>query len=323
MNQQPSTTCKPPRERLLLALIWLTLLATFPTLYMGSFTTTIGAGMVFPDWPLSHGSLNPDGWLQDMHMFAEHSHRLFAGLTALLSLAVAWAHGKYEPRAWVRRLSYAAVILVFVQALLGGLRVIMDNVDLAIPHAFAGQTFLCLIAALGLSHFKMWHSLKFPKKSTDTLGCIRRSALLLVTLIFVQLVVAAVMRHKGAGLAIPTFPLSTPEGDLLPVYWNFGVTIHFAHRVIAAIITLVFIVLAVRAWRHPQFPIALKSWLSAVAALLIVQIALGASIIWTGRAVAPTTVHVVIGAFLLCSCFIISFSLYKPFIEKTLDESTS
>ena len=44
---------------------------------MGAFTTSIGAGMAFPDWPLSNGSINPEGWLRDIYMFSEHSHRLF------------------------------------------------------------------------------------------------------------------------------------------------------------------------------------------------------------------------------------------------------
>src|SRR5258708_29114656 len=34
-------------------------------------------------------------------------------------------------------------------------------------------------------------------------------------LLFVQLTIATTMRHNYAGLAIPTFPFSTPEGDLL------------------------------------------------------------------------------------------------------------
>jgi len=41
--------------------VWVFLLVT-----LGAFTTTIGAGMAFPDWPLSNGSLNPKGWLTDL-----------------------------------------------------------------------------------------------------------------------------------------------------------------------------------------------------------------------------------------------------------------
>ena len=32
------------------------------------------AGIAFPDWPLSNGSINPEGWLRVWPMFLEHSH---------------------------------------------------------------------------------------------------------------------------------------------------------------------------------------------------------------------------------------------------------
>ena len=49
------------------AAAWVFVLVT-----LGAFTTSIGAGMAFPDWPLSNGSLNPHGWLTNIAMFAEH-----------------------------------------------------------------------------------------------------------------------------------------------------------------------------------------------------------------------------------------------------------
>ncbi len=37
------------------------------------------------------------------------------------------------------------------------------------------------------------------------------------------------MRHTGAGLAIPDFPLMF--GHLIPDHWDSGIAVHFAHRV--------------------------------------------------------------------------------------------
>ena len=64
--------------------VWVFVLVT-----LGAFTTTIGAGMAFPDWPLSNGSLNPHGWLDNLAMFAEHSHRLSAGLMSTVTIILA------------------------------------------------------------------------------------------------------------------------------------------------------------------------------------------------------------------------------------------
>ena len=63
------------------ALAWFAALGSawvFVLVALGAFTTSIGAGMAFSDWPLSNGSVNPHGWLTEIDKFAEHSHRLSA-----------------------------------------------------------------------------------------------------------------------------------------------------------------------------------------------------------------------------------------------------
>jgi cytochrome c oxidase assembly protein subunit 15 len=65
--------------------------ATFALLVIGGHTTTSGAGMAFPDWPLSHGSINPNGWWENLMQRLEHGHRLTAETTALLiAMLCAW-----------------------------------------------------------------------------------------------------------------------------------------------------------------------------------------------------------------------------------------
>ncbi len=55
------------------------------------------AGMVFADWPLSLGTVNPPGWLEHMIPFLEHSHRLLAKLVGNLVLALfAWSYVRPE-----------------------------------------------------------------------------------------------------------------------------------------------------------------------------------------------------------------------------------
>ena len=61
----------------------------FVLVALGAFTTSIGAGMVFSDWPTSNGSFNPHGWLTNLAMFAEHSHRLSAGVMSTVTIILA------------------------------------------------------------------------------------------------------------------------------------------------------------------------------------------------------------------------------------------
>src|SRR5436305_15024186 len=81
----------------------------FVLVTLGAFTTSIGAGMAFPDWPLSNGSLNPIGWLDNLSYFAEHSHRLSAGLMSTITVVLAFWIWRVEARAWLRKLAWFAV----------------------------------------------------------------------------------------------------------------------------------------------------------------------------------------------------------------------
>src|SRR6186713_2544534 len=162
-NLNRTTVYKP-------ALAWFAAFGTvwvFVLVLLGAFTTSIGAGMVFADWPLSNGSLNPAGWMDDLAMFAEHSHRLSAGVMSTVTIVLAVWLWRTEDRAWVRKLAIFAVVLVLVQALVGGLRVLLDHrhvamVDtsvgrlFAMLHACLAQLFVCNLIAITLSCTSGW-----------------------------------------------------------------------------------------------------------------------------------------------------------------------
>src|ERR1700690_1166474 len=281
----------------------------FVLVSLGAFTTTIGAGMAFPDWPLSNGSLNPPGWLTHLDMFAEHSHRLSAGVMTILTTVLAFWVWRAESRAWLRRLAYFALALVVAQAVLGGLRVLLEPfhvaaVDtrlrrlLAMLHACVAQAFACTLIAVAVSCSRAWIGAPVPVGAR-----VRRTGVALCGLLFAQLGVAAVMRHSFAGLAIPTFPWSTPGGALLPEHWDFRVGIQFAHRAMACVIAVAAAAFALAIWRDRGASLAMRSGASALVSLVAFQVLLGAAIIRTQRAVAVTTGHVLIGALTLATAF--------------------
>jgi cytochrome c oxidase assembly protein subunit 15 len=86
-----SSSSIPPVNPWLSRFAKLVVLATFWLIFIGGHTTTSGAGMAFPDWPLSHGSVNPHGWWEDMMMRLEHGHRWTAGpVGILIGILCAW-----------------------------------------------------------------------------------------------------------------------------------------------------------------------------------------------------------------------------------------
>lgn len=290
----------------------------FVLVSLGAFTTSIGAGMAFPDWPLSNGSLNPAGWLGDLAMFAEHSHRLSAGLmTAITLVLFVWVL-RVEPRRWLRRLAGWALALVVIQAVVGGLRVLLDGHMVeamattvgrlfAMLHACLAQVYVCVLIALAAGLSRAWHA-PAPVAFSPT---VRRWGVWCCGLLLAQLGVAAVMRHSFAGLAIPTFPWSTPDGALLPAAWDFRVGIHFTHRAFALLLALALPAFVIALWRDPAAGRATRGGGVAVLGLLVTQIGLGIAAVLTGRNAHVTTAHVLVGALTLASTFLLSFATHR------------
>ena len=314
-----STAYKP-------ALAWFAAIGSlwvFVLVALGALTTTIGAGMAFPDWPLSNGSVNPPGWLTEIDKFAEHSHRLSGVVMGLVTIILAvWLHLK-EKRAWLRSLGWWALGIVIFQGLIGGKRVLLDSLAvpgfdmtlgqmLRLPHGMLAQVYVCVLFAIVAGLSRPW--------VTDTIGQASRRVRLLgglcLFLLFVQLAVAVTMRHNHAGMAIGFFPHSQPDGSLLPAHWDYRVVLQFSHRVLAAFIGVAVAVYGHYLWRDKTLHPLVRAGSLLLLALVAAQIFLGAKIIWTGRSVTMTTGHVVFGALTLATTFAVVFLTQRNMIER-------
>lgn len=296
--------------------VWVFVLVT-----LGAFTTSIGAGMVFPDWPLSNGSINPEGWLENLSMFAEHSHRLTGMTMGLITIGLAAWLWRREERAWLRQLGGWALAIVIIQGIIGGQRVTLDAIAvpgfqmslgqmLRIPHGILAQVYVCVLIAIAVGCSKAW-----IERPVAIGPAVRRLGVACCALLVVQLVIAATMRHNAAGLAIPTFPYSTPDNQWLPADWDFRVAVHFAHRAMAVVLAVVLALfaLAIQRDRASSTPLRAMGW--SLVALVIGQIVLGAQIIWTFRKPEMTTGHVVVGALTLAVTFWITWFAHRDAVE--------
>lgn len=287
----------------LVALVWSSVL-----LFAGGFTTSIGAGMAFLDWPLSNGSLNPDGWTQDPDQLAEHSHRLAGKVIGLLSIAIAIAFGLREKRRSVRIFAYVLLGVVVFQGLLGGLRVLLDSLNtgaenntvarsFAIAHAMGAQAVVLMLATLVAVTAPGWFKAQpLPGKSL-----IRRIGFASLLLLIVAILIGAIMRHNGAGLAIQTFPAAAPDGSWIPDNANFGVWVHFLHRtlgILGGIGVMIYALAGIRLheWNRNA------AWAAWAALFLVgVQVWLGILILQTMRNPHVATLHMLNGAVLLAT----------------------
>lgn len=283
--------------------------ATFILIFAGGLVTSTGSALAVPDWPLAFGRLIPPliGGVR-----FEWGHRLVAGAVSILTLVLALWTWWREPRRWVRITAFAALGLVVLQAVLGGLTVLMLlPLPLAVAHAATAQAFFCLMISMVLFTNPGFGS---AAEETEVRPLRRRpplTALATATTAaaYVQILVGAVMRHLGAGLAIPDFPAS--YGRLIPPFYSFGVDINFAHRCGALVVTLLVAWTFARVMRFYLAERPVRNAAILMLALLALQITLGALTIWSGRAVLPTTAHVAIGAAVLGASLALTIRAYE------------
>src|SRR5688572_14997168 len=137
---------------------------------MGGLVTSHGAGMSVPDWPNSYGynmfTFPPSKWVGGI--FYEHTHRLMGTVVGMLSIALTIVAWRTESRRWVRWLATAVLGAVILQGVLGGLRVVWVNLDLAIVHACFAQAFFCLANTVAVVTSRRW--IEAPDRSHDSDG---------------------------------------------------------------------------------------------------------------------------------------------------------
>jgi cytochrome c oxidase assembly protein subunit 15 len=184
---------------------------------------------------------------------------------------------------------------------LGGITVLLLLPPaVSILHACLAQTFFCLTVTLAVVTGRRWeHDLDGPPP-----GKLRAPAAAATLAIYIQLILGAVMRHNGAGLAIPDFPLAL--GRFVPPLDDARVAIHFAHRLWALVVAALIAVVVVRVMKAPGGGRALKVPALLMAALAAAQIALGAVTVLSAKAVVPTTAHVATGAALLATSLVLT-----------------
>jgi len=251
-------------------------------------------------------------------IFYEHGHRMVATFVGLLTIILAVWLWRNEQRQWVRILGAIALLAVITQGVLGGITVLyLLPTWVSTTHATIAQSFFSLTVFLAIVTSSAWgnatpSSARFGWKT-------RRLAVASAGTVLLQLVLGALMRHSGSGMAIPDFPLSYSHWippldakalqslneyrlvyyDLPPVELS-QIWIHFAHRLGAVLVTVVVLMNVVHILKHYSDH-RLREAALIQGMLVLFQFLLGALTVWTGRGVQIATAHVAVGALLLAT----------------------
>ncbi|MGH7144632.1 MAG: COX15/CtaA family protein [Planctomycetota bacterium] len=195
----------------------------------------------------------------------EMIHRVTAMTVGTCALVLAITLAATEPRRWVRWLGYAALTCVCLEALLGGLRVVMyspvhaaynslGRIGVGMIHATFAQLIFALTVIVALVTTKGWLEAPAPVVSADTART-RRLAILTCAMVAIQILIGAWARHLRMLVPGGTVNLvATSTGTAAVVsnhldWRNVAVWIHVAMAVSVAVHV---VLLAVRtSSKHP------------------------------------------------------------------------
>jgi cytochrome c oxidase assembly protein subunit 15 len=296
--------------------IWFTAVATLLLICSGGMVTSKGVGLAVPDWPTTFGYnmfLFPvSKWVGGI--FFEHTHRLIASTVGFLTIILTVWLWRDDDRSWVRRLGVIAVAAVILQGVLGGLRVTLLKDQIGVFHACLAEAFLGLLVFIGVVRSNLWRS--SPAKFDPAWRRFATSAAVTTALIYGQMALGATMRHEHKDLAILDFPTAnhswwpdTSAAALAQInQWRdarglsdvtaFQIWLQMAHR-FGALLVAIFVLLTVRRlWNSAEVSVLRKLSILWIA-LLVAQVTLGASTIWSNKAADIATAHVAMGATML------------------------
>ncbi len=236
-----------------------------------------------------------------------------------LVTGVAWCSTQRDERRWFRWLTILQLILICVQGTLGGQRVNLVNLSLAMIHACLAQGFFCLAAFTALASSKWWHEHRGLAISSRSGQRTTRLGYLAILIIFAQLIAGAIMRHNNAGLAIPDLPLAF--GKLIPPTdhvsldaanqirnWHYHldgqmtlgqVWMHFSHRIGAVLATIAILALVIGIFRNLAKHRALFRLAVILSILIVTQLTLGVLTVVYQKPADIATLHVAVGALTL------------------------
>ncbi len=296
---------------------------TLVLLLLGGTVTSRDAGLAVPDWPTSYGYnmfLFPVSMWKG-GIFWEHTHRLWASGVGMMTIVLAvWLWVSEKKRPWLRWFGVGMLAMVIGQGILGGLRVTEIDWRLGIFHGIFAQMYLCGIVIIAAATGRVWHRDAHQLDLAQLAGPRRWIKVLLVVML-IQLSLGSAMRHGEAGLAIPDFP--TFYGQWYPPMTHealeerlheipydeiheqtehvqlWQVHLHMAHRfwALSVVVALVILLGSLKNVLADNRSLIAPSL--TLAGLLIVQLGLGVSIIWSQRHPEIATAHQMIGAIML------------------------
>lgn len=280
------------------------ILSAFFQVTLGGVVRVTGSGLGCPDWPLCHGEVIPPF---DTATLIEYSHRLSGsvlGLLVIATTAIAWTRFRANRLVWY--MSVSALVLVIVAGILGGITVLTDLAwQYRLLHLAIAEI---LIACLVVAAIAGWNP--YPSETTaansEQADSLKPLMIASIAGAFVLILSGSYMVGEGYGTSCATWPLC--RGSVLPEGWAY--IVHMGHRYIAAIVGIIIAWTAWRTWASAPANSPVRTASAALALAFILQIVVGAFVIWSRFAADLKATHLSLATLVWVVLVILSALIY-------------
>lgn len=267
-------------------------------------------------WPLCHGQLLPTEITPEL--IIEYSHRLVSTVigVAVLALAIlAWRTLGHNQE--VKFLAFLSTFFLVVQGLIGAAAVMWDQSDFVLAIHF-GISLISFAAVFLLMLLIFEIDKKLDTKSLFIQKKHRIEIYLLTIYTFIVVYTGALVRHANANLVCRDWPFCFNDQPFAFDEYNLDQWIQMGHRLAAGILmiwTIVFFLKVYRHYRHNS--VMYWGWVITLA-LIIVQVILGAFIIFTLLNLGISLLHAfIITCYFSMLCYFILLSYRSALVEKS------
>ncbi|WP_273125290.1 COX15/CtaA family protein [Bacillus weihaiensis] len=276
------------------ALKWFAVFTTIIMLLVligGALVTKTESGAGCGDsWPLCHGEIIPSEIT--FELVIELSHRLVSGLAGLAVLVLSvWAWRTIGHIRETKFLSILSFFFLVLQALIGAAAVKWGQSDAVLALHF-GISLISFASVLLLTLLIFEVDKKFDARSLLISKEMKFHMVGIILYSYVVVYTGAYVRHKGASLACPEWPICSGRANGLPT--TLHEWIQMGHRFAAG---LIFLWITYAAWRairsYKHQRVVYWGWIIAFC-LVSFQVTTGALVVLTGLNLFVSLAHALI-----------------------------
>ena len=294
----------------------LLLLLIFFQISLGSAVRLTGSGLSCPDWPLCYGLWFPDqdklSKISDVNfefyqVMLEWIHRFnAAAFITPVTLLVFFVGLKATKEKINQIILYIIILILLLQGLMGGFTVFDKNSPWSVAvHLGLALSFMFLVLKIFLVSLNI--------KLVSGIPCITKKISTLIGAIIIVLatmLMGAIVSKSGSSLACDIWPLCSNDGVSI---FQYNKIIHLSHRILA-IISTIFVFLIVNLYKDVVQYKIIFVLRNILISLIILQILIGATVIFTELNLFIAMFHQAIAVILfIVLSFLFWFTLQSNF----------